>query len=131
MKSQENHSVRLEEFLAWVKECEGQYRTASEAVALEDRRLQDLLHEMEFAATSKERSRVATKLSRSRKLRREQKDIMKRNEQVVEFFREQPARAILKRMNQLVGRQKTEEQYLDGKRTYKPRVEGGGNGKGA
>lgn len=119
MKSQENHSVRLEEFLAWVKECEEQYRTASEAVALEDRRLQDLLHEMEFAATSKERSRVATKLSR------------KRNEQVVEFFREQPARAILKRMNQLVGRQKTEEQYLDGKRTYKPRVEGGGNGKGA
>ncbi|MFQ8732071.1 MAG: hypothetical protein ACLSAC_17535 [Enterocloster bolteae] len=114
-----------------MKECEEQYRTASEAVALEDRRLQDLLHEMEFAATSKERSRVATKLSRSRKLRREQKDIMKRNEQVVEFFREQPARAILKRMNQLVGRQKTEEQYLDGKRTYKPRVEGGGNGKGA
>ena len=34
MKSQENHSVRLEEFLAWVKECEEQYRTASEAVAL-------------------------------------------------------------------------------------------------
>ena len=29
MKSQENHSVRLEEFLAWVKECEEQYRTAS------------------------------------------------------------------------------------------------------
>ena len=54
MKSQENHSVRLEEFLAWVKECEEQYRTASEAVALEDRRLQDLLHEMEFAATSKD-----------------------------------------------------------------------------
>ena len=26
MKSQENHSVRLEEFLAWVKECEEQYR---------------------------------------------------------------------------------------------------------
>ena len=97
MKSQENHSVRLEEFLAWVKECEEQYRTASEAVALEDRRLQDLLHEMEFAATSKERSRVATKLSRSRKLRREQKDIMKRNEQVVEFFREQWA--VRKRRN--------------------------------
>ena len=131
MKSQVNQSARLEEFLAWVKECEEQYRTASEAVALEDRRLQDLLHEMEFAATSKERGRVATKLYRSRKMRREQKDIMKRNEQVVEFFREQPAMAMLKRINQLVGRQKTEEQYLDGKRTYKPRVEGGGDGKGA
>ena len=43
MKSQVNQSARLEEFLAWVKECEEQYRTASEAVALEDRRLQDLL----------------------------------------------------------------------------------------
>ncbi len=104
MKSQENHYVRLEEFLAWVKECEEQYRTASEAVALEGpASRKDLLHEMEFAATSKERSRVATKLSRSRKLRREQKDIMKRNEQVVEFLPGTASESNLKRMNQLGG----------------------------
>lgn len=131
MGKQKNPAEELERFLNYIDACRQEYKYAYDMVGEEDKRLQDLLHEMEFAATSKERSRVATKLSRSRKLRREQKDIMKRNEQVVEFFREQPARAILKRMNQLVGRQKTEEQYLDGKRTYKPRVEGGGNGKGA
>ena len=119
MNKKTSPAEAIEMFLDFVDANASEYRLAYDAVNEEDKRLQDLLHEMEFAATSKERSRVATKLSRSRKLRREQKDIMKRNEQVVEFFREQPARAILKRMNQLVGRQKTEEQYLDGKRTYK------------
>lgn len=84
-KGQTDQSAWLKEFLAWVEECEEQYRTASEAVAPEGRHLQDLLHEMEFTATSKERGHMAAKLYRNRRMCRGQKDIMKRSEQVVEF----------------------------------------------
>ena len=46
---QKEPSEVLSEFLNFLDECEIRYQTAHEAVGLEDRRLQDLLHEMEFA----------------------------------------------------------------------------------
>lgn len=88
----------------------------------EDRRLQDLVHAMEFAVDKSERNRVATKLQQSRKYRRQNKDIVKRNERIVKFFEEQKNRDTLNRMRQLLGQQRKEEEYLDGERAYKPRV---------
>ena len=86
------------------------------------RRLQDLVHAMEFAVDKSERNRVATKLQQSRKYRRQNKDIVKRNERIVKFFEEQKNRDTLNRMRQLLGQQRKEEEYLDGERAYKPRV---------
>ena len=121
MDQQDSPAKRLEEFLAWVEACRENYAAASEAVSHEERRLQDLLHEMEFATNRNERNRAATKLQQSRK----NKDILQRNEEVVKFFEEQGQKGLLKRMRQLLGRQRTVEAYLDGKRVYKPRVEPG------
>lgn len=119
---QRSPAKRLEEFLGFVNECGELYRAAYDVVGKEDLKLQDLLHEMEFAQNRDERNRVATKLQASRKQRRESKDVLKRNEQIVKFFEEQGNRSTLKRMGQLLGRQRTEEQYLDGKRVYKSRA---------
>ena len=123
MDQQESPAKKLEEFLGWVEECRDRYTAACEAVSHEERRLQDLLHEMEFAPNRNERNRAATKLQQSRRLRRKNKDILQRNEEVVKFFEEQGQKGLLKRMRQLLGKQRTVESYLDGKRVYKPRVE--------
>jgi len=113
---------RLAEFLGFIDQCYTDYQSAYDAVNAEDKRLQDLLHEMEFAADKAERNRVATRLQNSRKERRRNKDTAKLNEQVVKFFDEKGHRDTLNRMRQLLGRQRKEEEYLFGERVYKPRA---------
>lgn len=113
---------QLSEFLNFVEQSYADYQIASEALKEEDRRLQDLLHEMEFAADKAERNRVATKLQKSRRERRKNKDTVKLNEQVVRFFEEKPHRDTLNKMKQLLGRQRKEEEYLFGERVYKQKA---------
>lgn len=112
----------LEEFLNAVAASKQEYQYAYDAVNEEDRRLQDLLHEMEFAQNKAERNRSATKLQQSRRRRREYKDMVKKNEKLVKFFEEQKNRETLNRMRQLLGQQRKEEEYLASERTYKPRM---------
>lgn len=113
---------QLSEFLNFVEQSYADYQIASEALKEEDRRLQDLLHEMEFAADKAERNRVATKLQKSRRERRKNKDTVKLNEQVVRFFEEKPHRDSLNKMKQLLGKQRKEEEYLFGERVYKQKA---------
>lgn len=122
MGKKKEASETLSEFLDFLDTCERQYQTAKDAVGLEDRRLQDLLHELEFAQDKAERNRVATKFQRSRRERRKQKDEVQRLELIVNFFNEQNHKNTIKKMRQLLGRQRKEEEFLKGKRTYKPRV---------
>ena len=44
----------ISDFLKFVRQCENDYQAAREAVSVEDKRLQDLLHEMEFAEGEKQ-----------------------------------------------------------------------------
>ena len=122
MGKKKEASETLSEFLDFLDTCERQYQTAKDAVGLEDRRLQDLLHELEFAQDKAERNRVATKFQRSRRERRRQKDEVQRLELIVNFFGEQNHKNTVKKMRQLLGRQRKEEEFLRGKRVYKPRV---------
>lgn len=115
-------AIELETFLNCIDRCVQEYRFAYDAVSEEDKRLQDLLHEMEFAVDKAERNRVATKLQHSRRNRRENKDVVKRNEKIVKFFEDQKNRDTLNRMRQLLGQQRKEEEYLNGERTYIPRA---------
>ena len=64
----------LQGFLDYVDQIKAEYQSAREAVGKEDKRLQDLLHELEFAEDKAARNRVATKFQRSRRERRRQKD---------------------------------------------------------
>lgn len=119
---QKTPAEQLSEFLNFVEQSYTDYQIASEALKEEDRRLQDLLHEMEFAADKAERNRVATKLQKSRRERRKNKDTVKLNEQVVRFFEEKPHRDSLNKMKQLLGKQRKEEEYLFGERVYKQKA---------
>ena len=77
---------------------------------------------MEFAENENAKRRAATKLQQSRRERRQQKDEMMRRELVVDFFNEQANKGTLNKMRQLLGRQRKQEEYLDGERHYNPRV---------
>lgn len=112
----------LEAFLNAVDQHTAEYKLAADIVSEEDKRLQDLLHAMEFAADKAERNRVATQLHNSRKLRRMYKDIMHQDELIVKFFEEDQNRKVLNKLRQLLGRQRREEEFLAGERVYKPRV---------
>ena len=121
---QRSPAEQLQEFLNFVDSCSREYQAAYGAVNEEDKRLQDLIHEMEFAENKAERNKVATRLQHSRRNRRKNKDIVMRNELVVKFFEEQSHKSTLNKMRQLLGRQRKEEEFSQSKRTYKPRILG-------
>ena len=105
-----------------IDQCRNAYQLAQGAVELEDKRLQDLLHELEFAENVNEKRRSGTKLQQSRRERRRQKDEVKRLRLLIEFFNDPANKSTLNKMRQLLGRQRKEEEFLNGDRIYKPRV---------
>ena len=121
-KTERDPSEILTDFLNYIDCCRAGYQAAQEAVRKEERRLQDLLHELEFAGNENEKRRAATKLQQSRRERRKQKDETMRRELVVDFFAEQAHKGTLNKMRQLLGRQRKQEEFLDGDRHYNPRV---------
>ena len=112
----------LQEFLNYIDQCRNAYQLAQGAVELEDKRLQDLLHELEFAENVNEKRRSGTKLQQRRRERRRQKDEVKRLRLLIEFFNDPANKSTLNKMRQLLGRQRKEEEFLNGDRIYKPRV---------
>ena len=122
MKKQISPAEEIEAFLNFVDRCSREYTYAQDMMKEEDKRLQELLHEMEFAADRAERNRVATRLQASRRERRANKDIVQRDELLVEFFKDQQNRKTLNMLRQLLGRQRKVEEYLQSERVYKPRV---------
>ena len=70
---QNSPAKELENFLNFIDQCVQEYKATYENVNEEDRRLQDLVHAMEFAVDKSERNRVATKFQQSRKYRRQNK----------------------------------------------------------
>lgn len=124
MPKEHSPAEQLEAFLKFVDQCTQEYRFAHASVGDEDKRLQDLVHEMEFAPDKAARNRVATKLQQSRRSRREKKDVVVRTEKIVKFFEEPGHRGTLNKLRNLLGQQRREEEYLQSKRTYKPRTEG-------
>ena len=112
----------LTEFLEYINDCREQYQAAHESVKTEERRLQDLLHELELAEGENAKRRAATKLRNSRRQRRRKKDEAMRLELIVNFFDEPAHKNSMNKMKQLVKRQKKQEEFLDGERHYNQRV---------
>ena len=115
-------SEALSEFLSYIDRIRYDYKAAHDAVKKEEKRLQDLLHELEFAEGENEKRRAGTKLQQSRRNRRRQKDEMMRLELIVKFFDEPNPKNTLNKMRQLLGKQRKEEEYLNGERHYNNRI---------
>ena len=121
-KQELSPAEQLTNFLNFIDACERAYQTAWDEIKLEEKRLQDLLHEIELASCAAERNRAAASLQKSRKRRRENKDVTLLYKQIVEFFQDKGHRDTLNRMRQLLGKQRKEEDYLQKSRIYYPRI---------
>ena len=121
-KQEKEPSEVLSEFLNYIDKIRYDYKASHDAVKKEEKRLQDLLHELEFAEGENEKRRAGTKLQQSRRTRRQEKDEVKRLELIVKFFDEPNPKNTLNKMRQLLGRQRKEEEYLNGERHYNNRI---------
>ena len=122
-KQEKDPSEVLSEFLSYIDRIRYDYKSAHDAVRKEEKRLQDLLHELEFADGENEKRRAGTKLQQSRRNRRQKKDEMMRLELIVNFFDEPTPKSALGKMTQLLGKQRKNEEYLNGERHYNKRVQ--------
>lgn len=113
----------LSEFLAYIDRIRYDYKAAHDAVKKEEKRLQDLLHDIEFAEGENEKRRAGTRLQQSRRRRRRKKDEMMRLELVVQFFDEPTQKSTINKMRQLLGKQRKQEEFLNGERHYNKRVQ--------
>ncbi len=113
----------LSEFLAYIDRIRYDYKAAHDAVKREEKRLQDLLHDIEFAEGENEKRRAGTRLQQSRRNRRRKKDEMMRLELVVQFFDEPTQKSTINKMRQLLGKQRKQEEFLNGERHYNKRVQ--------
>ena len=113
----------LEEFLQYIDRWEDKYKEAFEEVGKEDKRLQDLLHELELTSNAKEKNRAATKLRDSRKARRQSKNSVLMYENLIKFFQDAQNKKTLNQLRQLLGNQRRQEKMLMSERTYRPRVD--------
>lgn len=113
----------LETFLNSIDAIVAEYNIAQSIVETEEKRLQDLLHAVEFAKTRKERDKVTTRLHNSRKLRRENKNKVLLYEPIIKFYNEKNNKDALNRMRQLLGQQRKNEEKVNREKMYTPRIE--------
>ncbi len=125
-----NRSENLRAFLRFVNECQALNEMARKEVSKEDKRQQDLLHEIEFEPRAKERSKLCTQLHRSRLNRRKYKDIFEETDDIVQFFNVGQHKRVLDQMGQLIGKVRKVEKYHEN-RVYIPRLQEGEDADGA
>ena len=114
----QSETVKL--FLDFVDESRTLYSQSLEEMKREERKQQDYLHQIEFESNSKERTKICTKLHRSRQVRRRYKDAVESCEPVVRFFQDSQNKKTLDKMTQLLGELRRVEKYHQN-RTYRQR----------
>lgn len=124
MKKREKTPVQsLEEFLHYIDNIIAEYNYAQSVVEAEEKKMQDFVHAIELAKTRKDRDKVTTRFHISRKLRRENKNIVLLYEPIINFFSEKNNKDALNRLRQLLGQQRKVEEKLSRDKVYKLRVE--------
>lgn len=112
-------------FLDWLTDMDELRKKSWETVNIEDEKVKDFLHEMEFEPNNKKRAVIATRLHNSRLSRREAKDRVDLYKSVTDFIREATNKNLIKMMKKTMGDLKVAENYVYGEREYKPRVKEG------
>ena len=114
-------SEQLEDFLEFAKVCQEMYQISFSYVGDEDKRLQDLLHTLEFTDNKYDLHNEALKLWNSRRVRREHKDTAKMYEAFAQYFMRPSGQKFLNELRQQIEKQRKAEQYLEGHREYRKR----------
>lgn len=122
MSNEMKPSEVLQEFLDYMKNCQKEYQACTIEVHKHDKKVQDFLHGFEFAKDKKERNRIATQVSQSRKERRRLKDRAHLLEECARFYGDNSNKQFFDRLRSLVAKQEKEEEFLESDQVYKPRA---------
>ena len=114
-------SDEIKHFLDFINQSQKNYASAIEAMHLEEKRQQDLLHAIEFTPTAKERGKISTRLYQCRNERRRQKDTAEELEDLIKFFQEPQHKKTFDQLTQLLGKIRKVEKY-HAERHYNPRI---------
>ena len=121
MSKEAKTSEIIENFLNGIRGVVTTYPFEKEAVEVEDKRTQDLLHELELGP-SDGKDKVATKLRKSRKERRIHKDYIEINESIYNYWTSPTGTAMMKQLTDILGTIRKQEKSKQN-RIYIPRVE--------
>lgn len=129
MQTERKPSEIIQDFIDLLKDGQEKYNNAmSECERLDSfERSKQWAHKFEFASNRQERNKLATAYREERKLRRKHKDIVDLYKVVHDFASSENNKAVLKRLNGMLGVQKHSENYLSSDREYKAGDKGGNN----
>lgn len=112
----------IDNFLDWLNWCKTEQDAAWGTVTLEDEKVQDYLHKLEFCNDCGERSRIATEWHKSRVKRRAAKDRSKEYSEVAKYVSDPRNKLALNNLRKLAGEQRKTEDFLRSDRKYVPRA---------
>lgn len=114
-------SQQLSDFLSFVREITAEYHSSFTEVGICDKETDDLLHQIELGSY-KERGKFATKLALVRSRRRIHKNVVDVNKELVAYLEENEFKKVYRKLEQLLGNCRKQEQYVENERIYKPKV---------
>ena len=114
-------SQYLDTFLKFSRQVKSDYDYYYNSVGDLDEATQDVMHQLELG-DYKDRGKFATKLSHIRKERRQHKDYVDVLSPLYKFFKDDPNwRACEKKLIEVLGQVRKQENYVEGQRAYRPR----------
>lgn len=118
------NSKRIEEFLAFLRDAEQEYRMAEADEQEANAETQDLLHSLELEEhTYNEYAKLSKEMKEIRKKRRAAKNKMAECLPVLEWVEQN--RAVMKSIERLLGDVRKAEKFTSGPRIYTPRTKKG------
>lgn len=121
MSKTKKTSEQLADFLSFTRVVTSFCEFAKGSVSDDDKKSQDLMHQLELG-TYKERQKFATQLANVRKHRRHYKDYITINEELCEYIKSPEFVKVYRRLEQILGTIRKQERYVEGKRSYNPRI---------
>lgn len=116
-----NASDKIKGFLDMVDYCVRVYPLIQSQLENENKKQQDLLHEIEFTTKASERSKTATRLHENRLERRYWKDLEEETGVIVEYLSDPANKKAIDKLTQVLGKMRKVENYHEN-RSYKKRA---------
>lgn len=116
----QNTSEEIGRFLRFLEQAEKDYVWAAEEMTRAEGLTQDLLHQLELVSVSYHgRANLAKRLKECRIHRRKMKDMFMMYGPVVEFLRNEKGKLMASQLQQVLGKVRKQERYLE-ERKYTP-----------
>ena len=114
-------SSSISEFLNFVLQTEKEYRSTCEAAEKCNKKIEDLLHDIEFAQNKRECNKASWETHQYRVLRRTHKDKLAELSPIVNFINDN--KKAIEKLKQVLGEVRKAEELNSSERKYYPRME--------